>query len=174
MLISYLREIWHFKPKRLLHQGFVNGSIANFFAILLQYNSKHRIVLFTVLQKKNLYFTSPISPEISLSSLSFFLLSSLSSFSVSPSTLSFLKLHRRNFSPISKISHPSHTTSLSSLIARPLSHCTSTRFWIFEVGGWISVDRRAGFGSLGWDRLIDGFEMVDLLIGGWIVWVDCR
>ena len=36
------------------------------------------------------------------------------------------------------------------------------------------MDRRAGFGSLGWDRLIDGFEMVDLLIGGWIVWVDRR
>ena len=41
------------------------------------------------------------------------------------------------------------------------------------------MDRRAGFGSLGWDRLmvgldwlIGGFEMVDLLIGGWIVWVD--
>ena len=36
------------------------------------------------------------------------------------------------------------------------------------------MDWRAGFRSLGWDRLIDGFEMVDLLIGGWIVWVDCR
>ena len=40
------------------------------------------------------------------------------------------------------------------------------------------MDRRAGFGSLGWDRLmgldwlIGGFEMVDPLIGGWIVWVD--
>ena len=43
------------------------------------------------------------------------------------------------------------------------------------------MDRRAGFGSLGWDRLmvgldrlIGGFEMVDPLIGGWIVWVDHR
>ena len=50
------------------------------------------------------------------------------------------------------------------------------------------MDRRAGFGSLGWDRLmvgldwfmvgldqlINGCEMVDLLIGGWIVWVDHR
>ena len=71
--------------------------------------------------------------------------------------------------------------SLSSLIARPLSHCTGVGFWIFEVGGWISVDQRVGFGSLGWDwlmvgldRLISGFAMVDLLIGGWIVWVDHR
>ena len=36
------------------------------------------------------------------------------------------------------------------------------------------MDWRAGFGSLDWDRLIGGFEMVDLLIGGWIVWVDHR
>ena len=69
--------------------------------------------------------------------------------------------------------------SLSSLIAQPLSHCTGAGFWIFKVGSWISVDQQAGFGSLSWDRLmvgldqlISGFEMVDLLIGGWIVWVD--
>ena len=43
------------------------------------------------------------------------------------------------------------------------------------------MDRRVGFGSLGWDRLmvgldwlIGGFEMVDPLIGGWIVLVDNR
>ena len=73
---------------------------------------------------------------------------------------------------LSKASSPKFLTHLT----RPLSHCTDAGFWIFEVGGWISVDRRAGFGSLGWDRLmvgldrlIGGFEMVDLLIGGWIV-----
>ena len=32
-----LREIWHFKPQNALHQGMLNPSIANFFAILLQY-----------------------------------------------------------------------------------------------------------------------------------------
>ena len=115
MLMLYLREIWHFKPKKLLHQGIVNGSIANFFVILLRYNSKHRIVLFTILQKKKKNFTPPISPEISLSSHSFFLFSSFSSFSVSPFALSSLKLHCRNFSSISHglslISH--RTTSLS-------------------------------------------------------------
>ena len=41
----------------------------------------------------------------------------------------------------------SHTTSLSSLI----------------------MDRRAGFGSVD-----GGFKMVDLLISGWIGWVDHR
>ena len=41
------------------------------------------------------------------------------------------------------------------------------------------MDRRAGFGSVSWDRLmvgldwlIGGFETVDLLIDGWIDWVD--
>ena len=130
--MPYLREIWNFKPKELLHQGMVNGSIANFFAILLQYNFKHRIVLFTVLQKKNIYiyiFYSYFTRNFSFIPLIFY------SFSVSPSALSSLKLHRWNFSPISKIFHPSHTPSLSSLIARPLSHCTGAGFWIFEVGG---------------------------------------
>ena len=152
MLISYLREIWHFKPKRLLHQGIVNDSIANFFAILLQYNSKHRIVLFTVLQKKKIifyssYFTRNFSPIPFIFSvlISLFLI-------CSPSALSSLKLHRRNFSPIFEISHPSYTASLSSLIAWPLSHCTGAGFWIFEVGvgsAWIDelgLDRWAGIG----------------------------
>ena len=37
-----LREIWNFKPQNYLHWGMLNNSIANFFAILLQCNSKHR------------------------------------------------------------------------------------------------------------------------------------
>ena len=47
-------------------------------------------------------------------------------------------------------------------------------FWRLDWRGSM-----AGFGSVGWDRLmvgldqlIDGFESVDLLIGGWIGWVD--
>ena len=43
------------------------------------------------------------------------------------------------------------------------------------------MDRRVGFGSMDWDRLmmgldwlISGFESVDLLIGGWIGWIDHR
>ena len=135
MLMLYLREIWHFKPKKLLHQGIVNGSIANFLQYC--YDTILNIELyFSQYCKKIYFFYSSYFLEISLSSLSFFLFSSLSSFSISPSALSSLKLHRWNFSPISKIFHPSHTPSLSSLIARPLSHCTSTGFWIFEVGGW--------------------------------------
>ena len=40
-----LREIQNFKPQNHLHQRMLNSSIANFFAILLQCNSKHRIAL---------------------------------------------------------------------------------------------------------------------------------
>ena len=43
------------------------------------------------------------------------------------------------------------------------------------------MDRRAGFGLVGWDwlmvgldRLIGGFESINLLIDGWIGWVDHR
>ena len=64
---------------------------------------------------------------------------------------------------------PLHSLSHISLV-QSLHWC-----WVLDFGGWISVDRQAGFGSMGWDRLmvgldwlIGGFEMVDLLIGGWI------
>ena len=59
---------------------------------------------------------------------------------------------------------PPHSLSHISLV-QSLHRC-----WV-----WI-LDRQVGFGSVGWDRLmvgldrlIGGFEMVDLLIGGWIV-----
>ena len=179
----YLREIWHFKPKKLLHQGIVNGSIANFFAILLQYNSKHRIVLFTILQK-NIFFLLLLFPPKFLSHPFHFFYSLLSLPSL------FLHLLSPFWSFIAEISHPS--PKFLTHLTQPLSHLSSHDlsliapvlgfgFLRLEVGGWFSVDRRAGFGSLGWDRLmvgldrlINGFEMVDLLIGGWIVWVDHR
>ena len=109
MLMPYLRKIQHFKSKKLLHQGIVNGSIANFFAILLQYNSKHRIVLFTVLQKKNIYifYSSYFTRNFSLIPLIFSILFSLFllCFSIcsllsEASSPKFLT-HLRNFSPIS-------------------------------------------------------------------------
>ena len=40
-----VRRIWHFKPQSAQHQGMQNPNIANFFAILLQCNSKGRIAL---------------------------------------------------------------------------------------------------------------------------------
>ena len=86
-----------------------------------------------------------------------FLFYSLSSFSVSPSALSSLKLHRhlRNFSPDSpspiSIAEASHGLSL-------IFHRGSAS-WVW-IGGLGSID--------GW------FETVDLLIGGWIGWVDHR
>ena len=137
----------------------VNSNIANFFAILLQYNSKHRIVLFTNCKKNNNILFS-IYPGFSLSSLSFFC-ALLTLPSLSPSALSSLKLHHQNFSPISEISHPSHTATLSSLIARPLSHLSSHGFSLLapvldfgflrlEVGstwiGKLGLDHWAGIG----------------------------
>ena len=116
-----------------MHHGIENNSIVNFFAILLQYNSKHRIALFTVLQNNNnILLVFP--PETSLSPklfaqalLSLFLLCfSLYSLSTQSSEISpiseishSLKLHHhlRNFSPdspspisIAEASHsPIHT-----------------------------------------------------------------
>ena len=40
-----VRRIWHFMPQSAQHQGMQNPNIANFFAILLQCNSKGRIAL---------------------------------------------------------------------------------------------------------------------------------
>ena len=139
----------------------LNSSIANFFAILLQYNSKHRIALFTNCKKINNILLSYLTRNFSLIPL-IFLCSSHSSVSFSICSLlsetSLPKFLTHLTRPLSHLS--SH--GLSSLIARLLSHCTGAGFWIFEVGGWISVDWRAGFGSLAWDWLIDG----------WIIWVD--
>ena len=148
----------------------------------------------------------PFRSEISLSSLSLILFSSLLSFFVSPFALSSLQTQTPSFSqhqhqhhtpssiveaspslsPISiaEASHglsfifhrivaqpihphlsPSlklHTASLTSLLFKA---CTGVGFWILDFGGWISVDRRAGFGSMGGDRLIGGFGSVD-----WWVW----
>ena len=115
--MPYLREIWHFKPKRLLHQGIENSSIAKFFSILLQYNSKYRIFLFIVLQKKYIYifYAFYFTRNFSLIPFIFSILFSLFLL-CSPSALSSLKLHRRNFSPISHdlslISHRSASLSL--------------------------------------------------------------
>ena len=76
-----------------MHQRIVNPTIANFFVILLQYNSKVRIVELycSNILKNIIIFYLLFPPKISLSSISLFKFSSLSSFSVSPSALSFLQ-----------------------------------------------------------------------------------
>ena len=95
-----VRKIWHLQAQSAQHQRIVNRGIANFFAILLQYNSKGRIHCSSIFKKKIYIFIyiyifhDAFSSKISLLSLSLFMFSSLSSFSVSPSALSSLKLHR--------------------------------------------------------------------------------
>ena len=59
MLMPYLKPFWHFIVKKYLHQKMVYLTIANFFAIVLQYNSKLRA---SVLKNAILsYFTIPKS-----------------------------------------------------------------------------------------------------------------
>ena len=123
-------------------------TIANFFTILLQYNSKHRIALFTVLQNNN-NILLVFSPETSLSSklfaqalLSLFLLCfSLCSLSTQSSEISpiseishSLKLHRhlQNFSSISEISHPSPSPKF--LTRFTLTHLN--RFTLSHLHHW--------------------------------------
>ena len=152
--MPYRRKIWHFKPKRLLHQGIVNGNIANFFAILLQYNSKHRIVLFTVLQKK-IYILLLLFHS---TSLSFFLFSSLSSFSV-------LHLLSPLWSFIVEISHPS--PKFLTHLTRPLSHLSLHGLSLIApmLGfGFLRLEvRLAWIGELGLDCWAG--------IGWWWVWI---
>ena len=144
--MPYLREIQHFTPKKLLHQESVNSSIANFFTILLQYNSKHRIVLFTELQKKNNIILFLFQLKF-LSHPSRFFCSLLTLPSLSPSALSSPKLHCQNFSPISH-GHflISHRTACLSLIAPVLGF----GFLRLEVGlawiGELGLDHWAGIG----------------------------
>ena len=130
----------------------VNNSIANFFAILLQYNSKHRIVLFIELQKNNNILFSYLPRNFSLIPL-IFLCSSHSSFSFSICSLlsetsspKFLT-HLRNFSPISHghflISHRTACLSLTALVL-------GFGFLRLEVGlawiGELGLDHWAGIG----------------------------
>ena len=143
--MPYLRKIWHFKPKKLLHQGIVNGSIANFFTILLQYNSKHRIVLFIVLQKKKKILLLLFPPKLLSHPSHFFVLFSLFLLCFSICSL------------LSEASSPKFLTHLTW----PLSHLSSHGlslialvlgfgFLRLEVGlTWISelgLDRWAGIG----------------------------
>ena len=146
MLMPNLREIWHFKLQNHLHQRIVNPRIEKFF-LQYCYNAILHVELHCCsIVKKNKKFVSD-----SLSSVSH-----LSHYCCSLLSLPSLFLHL--------LSH------LWSFIAIP---------WVLDFGGWISVDRRTGFGSVSWDRLmvgldrlIGGFETVDLLIDGWIGWVD--
>ena len=81
--MPYLRSFQHFRAKKHVHQEMVKPTIANFFAIVLQYNSNFIIVL-QQYSKKYIYillhrpFLSPLNSLFSFFSL-FFLCSLLSS-----------------------------------------------------------------------------------------------
>ena len=143
-----VRKIWHLQAQSALHQRIVNPSIANFFAILLQYNSKGRIHCSSIVKKKKIYIYiyifydafflqnfSLISLIISVLFFLFLLCFSICSLIFEASSLKFLT-HLRNFSPISEASSPKFLTNLRNFspisIAEAshdlslISHCSST------------------------------------------------
>ena len=128
-----VRKIWHLQAQSAQHQRIVNPGIANFFAILLQYNSKGRIHCSSIFLK-NIYIYLYIYifhdafflQNFSLISLIIYVLFSLfilcfsiCSLIFEASSLKFLT-HLRNFSPIFEnfssisIAEASHGLSLIS------------------------------------------------------------
>ena len=94
-------------------------------------------------------------------------------------------LHSLSSLSLSLSHSDSQFLSLSLTIAPPssfpLSHLSHSKLASVLGFGFWRLNRRVGFGSVGWDRLmvvldwlIGGFESMDLLIGGWIGWVDHR
>ena len=59
--MSNVRRIWHFDPHSALHQGMLNPSIANFFAILLQCNSTFSLLSLIFFVLFLLSFSSSLS-----------------------------------------------------------------------------------------------------------------
>ena len=93
--MPYLRSFQHFRAQKHVHQEMVKPTIANFFAIVLQYNSKVRIVL-QQYSKKYTYILLHrpfLSPLNSLFNFFLSLLSLLSSlFFIQTQTPSFFSL----------------------------------------------------------------------------------
>ena len=156
----YLREIWHFKPKKLLHQGIVNGSIANFLQYC--YDTILNIELyFSQYCKKIYFFYSSYFPRnfslilfIFSTLFSLFLLCfSIYSLLSEASSPKFLT-HLQNFSPIShNLSLISHRTTSLSL----------HQYWVLDFWGWRLEVGLAWIDELGLDRWAG--------IGWWWVWI---
>ena len=151
-----VRKIWHLQAQSAQHQRIVNPGIANFFAILLQYNSKGRIHCSSIFLKIiyiylyiYIFHDAFFLQNFSLISLIIYVLFSLfilcfsiCSLIFEASLLKFLT-HLRNFSPISKASSPKFLSNLRNFspifenfssisIAEAshglslISHCSST------------------------------------------------
>ena len=126
-----------------MHQRIVNPTIANFFVILLQYNSKVRIVELycSNILKNIIIFYLLFPPKMSLSSISLFKFSSLSSFSVSPSALSFLQTQT-----LFSSQHQHHTSQwLIFLVGYNLAGSVVGFFYYFFIYIYIFFWRDCGF-----------------------------
>ena len=87
--MPYLRTFWHFMPKTICIRELYTQLLQNFLQWCYSTILKLELYCSSILKNINILFT--FSPEISLSSISLFQFSSLSSFSVSPSALSSLQ-----------------------------------------------------------------------------------
>ena len=87
--MPYLRTFWHFMPKNICIRELYTQLLQNFLQWCYSTILKLELYCSSILKIINILFT--FSPEISLSSISLFQFSSLSSFSVSPSALSSLQ-----------------------------------------------------------------------------------
>ena len=152
--MSYLREIWHFKAKKLLHQGIVNGSIVNFLQYC--YSKILKIELYCSQYCKKIYiyiFYSSYFPR---------------NFSLIPFIFSVLfSLFLLCFFICSLLSEASSPKFLTHL-TRPLSHLSSHDFSLIAL--------MLGFGFL---RLEVGSAWISELgldrwagIGRWWIWID--
>ena len=134
MQMPNVRRIWHLQAQSALHQRIVNLGIANFFAILLQYNSKGRIHCSSILIY--IYISWCLFPPKFLSYLSHYFCSLLSLPSL------FLHLLSHLWSFIAEISHPSlkFLTNLWSFISK-ISHqspkfLTHLRKFLIHLHRW--------------------------------------
>ena len=130
----------------------LNSTIANFFAIVLQYNSKNCTVA-SILKKK--YFFIPFSPKISLLYL-IIQLSSLSSFSLSQSALSSLQTQ----TPFSS-QHTSHITVAQFFRWVAIRRfCGCFFFFLVWLTAWVIVVVMVFFFFFGCDRCLKGLWVV--------------
>ena len=177
--MSNLRTIWHFKPQNTLHQRMINPTTANFFTILLQYNSKVRIVLQQYSKKKKIYFIHFFPRNFSLLYLIILVL-----FPLFPLFLLYFSIYSLLSSDPNTILLPtstSHITMAHFFLVGYDQASFVVVFFFFLVWVTVWVSGGCGFwrGSLWWllfsffgcDRCLKGFQVV---VGLWLKWVVGR
>ena len=146
-VMPYLRCFQHFMTQKRVYQQMVKLTIANFFAIVLQYNSNFRIVLQLYSKKKNIfYFTVSFLSIHSLLSSLFSLLYSL----FRPNTISSLS-----------------SFSLPSLLGPVFGSLVVVRGWVVGpvFGSWVTAWVSSGCGL--WIGVVVGCGLWIGVVGSW-------